>query len=117
MLNAAGLLAADRFIPGVDIFPRSFFELRAASLSLAIAPVIQTFAAGGIALALANTALRPILKVIGAVLPLITFALLSIAWNAALLFAADVSLDTLSLQGLRALGGTSLIIGFLNALF
>ena len=117
VLNAAGLLTADRLIPGVDIFPRAFFEFRTASLSLAIAPAIQTFAAGGIAFALANTALRPILKVIGAVLPLITFATLSIGWNAALLFAADVSLDTFSLQGLRALGGTSLIIGFLKALF
>lgn len=115
--NAAGLLAADLLIPGFDIFPHTFFELRTASLSLAIAPMIQTFAAGGIAFALANTALRPILKVIGAVLPLITFALLSIAWNAVLLFAADLSFDMLSLQGLRALGGASLLIGFLNALF
>lgn len=111
LANIGALWVAARYIPGFDIVPVEFFRFAAFPISAAI----QTLVVTGIALALANALLRPILKAVGAILPLVTGALLLVILNIILLYIGSHSLPVLAIDGLRPLLLGGLLLGIVNA--
>ncbi len=109
--NIGALWMSVNYIPAFEIVPRAIL----APELIALGPQAQWFIAGGISLAIVNGALRPLLKALGALLPLVTFVLLSVLLNAAMLFAADIALSEVTL-GLRGLALGALLLGVLNAI-
>lgn len=110
--NSIVLWAAANYISGFDLAPKYFYSLGGFTLD----PAWQSFAVGGAALAAINLVLGPILKIIGAVLPLITSAMLSIALNIAVIYFADAYFSELTVEGLRPLVFSGGLIGIINAL-
>lgn len=109
--NIGALFTSVNYIPAFEIVPRAIVSPEL----IAFGPQAQWFIAGGISLAIVNGALRPLLKALGALLPLVTFVLLSVLLNAAMLFAADLALSEVTL-GLRGLALGALLLGVLNAI-
>lgn len=113
LANAAALWAAARYIPGINIAPLELFNLP----FLPIDPLIQTYLAAAIALAIINVILYPILNVIAAVLPFITTAMLMVVLNMAILYAAAIFFPaTLTLAALKPLLLSGLLLGIVNTL-
>lgn len=110
--NAVLLWVATQYISGFALAPKQFYDLGGFTLD----PAWQSFAAGGAALAAINLAIGPILKVIGAVLPLITSAMLSIGLNIAVIYFADAYLAELTVSGLAPLIYSGGLVGIVNAL-
>lgn len=109
--NSGVLWASVHYIPAFEIVPRAILTPEL----IALGPQAQWFIAGGISLAIVNGAFRPLLKAIGALLPIVTFVLLSVLLNAAMLFAADLALSEVTL-GLWGLALGALLLGVLNAI-
>ena len=112
--NAGALWAAARYIPGFQIVPMEFFRLE--FLPFTITPLIQTLLVGGLALALVNVVLRPILQVIGAALPFITGAMLMVVLNMVLLYIGAAYFTALTIEGIRPLLWSGLLLGIVNTL-
>lgn len=113
LANAGALWAADRYITGFAVRPTEFFSIDLFMLP----PLIQTLAAGGIAFAVANAVLHPPLKVIAAILPLITTAMLMVVANVVLLYLAAIYVPaTLAIAALKPLLLSSLLLGIVNTL-
>ena len=77
----------------------------------------EAFLVGAAVLALLNTFLRPVLKLISAPLLWLTFGLFHFVINIALLWIADQLLAQLAISDLQTLFFTSIIIALVNALF
>ncbi len=112
LANTGILWAAMRYISGFHILPIEFFQLEA----LPIDPLIQTLIAGGIAFAIANTLLHPVMRIIAALLPLITTPMLMVVLNMALLYGAALVFPALSISGLEPLFWSGLLLGIANTL-
>lgn len=112
LANVGVLWAALRYIPGFHIVPIEFFQFEA----LPIDPLMQTLVAGGIALAIANALLYPVMSIIAALLPLITTPMLMVALNMALLWAVTLVSPALSISGLEPLFWSGLSLGIANTL-
>ncbi len=112
VINAVAIAVAVRWIPGFEVLPRAFVDLS----STGIPPIVQSFAVIGIALALLNLILRPILKLISLPFIVITLGLFHIVINAALLYLADWYVAELAIHGPAALFLGSLLIGIANAI-
>lgn len=112
LINAGALWAADRYISGFSIAPREFLRIG----FFPIDPLAQTLIVGGLALAIANAVLYPLLKVIGDLLPFITAAMLMAAANIIILYFADIYVAQLAIDGMRPLFWSALLIGVLNSL-
>lgn len=74
------------------------------------------YAIVGAVLTVANLVIRPILKVISAPIIFITMGLFSLVINAALLFAVDWFIESLSISGIMGYVWGSLIIAVINAI-
>jgi putative membrane protein len=70
----------------------------------------------GIVLALANTFIRPILKIVSAPLIFITMGLFMIVINAIILFAVSWFIEALSITGLMSYFWGTIIIAIANAI-
>lgn len=112
--NAGALWAAARYIPGFEIFPVELFPLD--FLPFAIPPLVQTYIAGAIILAVVNAIAHPILKVIGAALPLVTGAMLMIVLNIVLLYIGAGYFPALEIAGFRPLLWSGFLLGVVNTL-
>ncbi len=112
LANTGFLWAAMRYIPGFHIAPMEFFQFEA----LPVDPLIQTLVAGGIALAIANTLLYPVMSIIAALLPLITTPMLMVVLNMALLYTVMLLSPVLSISGLEPLFWSGLFLGVINSL-
>ncbi len=112
LANVGVLWVALRYVPGFHIVPIEFFQLEA----LPIDPLIQTLVAGGIAFAIANVLLYPVMNIIAALLPLITTPMLMVVLNMALLWAIMLVSPTLSISGLEPLFWSGLLLGIANTL-
>lgn len=112
--NVAALALAARYVPGFSIAPYAIPY--ADALPLPIAPEWQAMILGGVALGVANIILGPFLRVSAALLPLVTFPILSVAANIALLFFADQFLTEFSVANSRQLLTVGLALGILNAI-
>jgi len=110
--NALALWAATRYISGFGIEPSALASLEL----LRITPLVQTLVVGGLALALVNLILYPFLKVIAAVLPFITTAMLVVAANLAIVYVASFYLPQLAISGVKPLLLSSILIGLVNSL-
>lgn len=110
-LNAGGLYLASQWVSGFEIAPRSFLGLE----SIGLSPLVQSLVAGGLVLALLNSTLRPILRLISFPLIILTFGLFHIVINLAVLYLADASLAALTIASFKALFVGSFIIGVVNA--
>ena len=110
--NSLALWAAMSYISGFTVNPRFFYSFGSFSPD----PLWQTLIIGGAALAAVNMALKPILKVIGAVLPLVTYPILSAVLNIALLYSAEIYLSGITVGGIKSLLLSGGLIGILNAL-
>ncbi len=111
--NAGALFVATRYIEGFKISPQALLNLNV----IGIPPFLQIILAGGIVLAILNDLARPLLKIIAAILPLITFVILAIAFNFAVLYVADIYLNGLTILGVKPLFLASLLIGVINSIF
>ncbi len=98
--NAVGILAASHFITGFK-FGGGFLELITAAL---IFTAINTF-------------IRPIVKLFLGPFIILTFGLLIIAINAAMLYLLDIWRQALTIEGIKPLIFATLIIGAINFLF
>ncbi|MBI2055330.1 MAG: phage holin family protein [Candidatus Sungbacteria bacterium] len=110
--NALVLWAATNYISGFALAPKYFYNLD----GFTIDPAWQSFVVGGAALAAVNLILGPILKVVGAVLPLITFAMLSVLINIGIIYFADSYSAELAVSGLKPLIFSGGLVGIINAL-
>lgn len=72
---------------------------------------------GALVLALLNTFLRPILKLVATPFLWLTFGLFHIVINLAILWIADQALAQLTINDFSTLFITSLIIAFVNSFF
>lgn len=95
--NALGVWAADYFVAGF-IFSGSRLDLLKVALILAVA----------------NFALKPILKLISGFFILITFGLFNIVINMFILWLADYYMPEFTIQGMNALFFSTLILSALN---
>ena len=98
-LNAAALFAAGYLLAG-----------------FVIPPDIEYLLLGGLVLALINTFVRPILKLISFPFIIITFGLFYIVINIVLLLIADHFLAQLVIQDFWSLFWASIIIGLANSI-
>lgn len=114
LANAGALWAAVRYIPGFHIAPVELVQLD--FLPIAIPAIIQTYAAAGIALAIVNAVLSPILNAIGAALPFVTGAMLMVALDIVLLYAGALYLPQIAFDGLRPLLLSGLLLGVVNSI-
>ena len=71
---------------------------------------------GGLALAILNAVLSPLAKVFGAVIPLVTAAMLSVAANIIILYFAAIYLPQVEINGLKPLFLSGILIGLINAI-
>lgn len=101
-----------RYIPGFGVSPIEIVSIG----SLPIDPVIQTLVVGGVIFALANMITWPISQVIGALLPLVTSAMVAVAVNAVFLFIADLYLPELAISGFRPLISGAFLLGIVNSI-
>ncbi|MDP3727480.1 MAG: phage holin family protein [bacterium] len=114
IVNAGALWAAARYIPGFKIFPVELFPLD--FLPFTVPAIAETYLAGAIILAVVNAILHPILKVIGAALPLVTGAMLMVVLNIVLLYAGAVYFPALEIAGFKPLLWSGLLLGIVNTL-
>lgn len=114
LINTGALWAAVRYISGFHIAPTELVRLD--FLPVAIPTIIQTYVAGGIALAIINAVLHPILKAIGAALPLITGAMLMVVFNIALLYFAAEYIPQITIGGWKPLIFSGLLVGIVNSI-
>ena len=84
---------------------------------LGLAPFAQSLIAGGLALAIINLILFPLLKVLDLILPLVSYGALSVVFNGALLYFADPYLPQLAITGFTPLIWSSILIGLVNTVF
>ena len=113
LANAGALWAATRYVPGFELLPTEFFRIEL----FAVDPLLQTFIAAGIVLAVANALLYPILKIVAAILPFITTPMLVVLLNAALVYAGAAFLPAaITVAGLQPLLWTALLLGIINSL-
>ena len=113
LANAGALWAATRYVPGFELLPTEFFRIEL----FAVDPLLQTFIAAGIVLAVANALLYPILKIVAAILPFVTTAMLVVLLNAALVYAGAAFLPAaITVAGLQPLLWTALLLGIINSL-
>jgi len=82
----------------------------------AIDNALSTLAIGAIVLALLNSFLRPVLKLVATPLIWITFGLFNIIISMLILWIADAMLVSLSISNLSTLFWTSLIIAIANSI-
>lgn len=111
--NAAALWLAVRYIPGFGIQPHAFFD----PALLGVSALIQSLIAGGLALAVLNLILRPVLKLISYPFIVLTFGLFHVVINIAILYLAARYLPVLVILGFWPLFWGSLLIGVVNAVF
>lgn len=111
-INSGALWAATRYISGFGIIPQEFLRIG----FFPIDPLVQTFVVGGLALAILNAVLYPLLKVVGDILPFITAAMLMVAANMVILYLGDIYLAQLSIEGMRPLFWSAVLIGLVNTL-
>ncbi len=104
---------ATKWIQGFALIPLPWL----AENIFGLPPLWPTLLLGGLALAILNAFLRPILKFLGALLPLITFALLAVILNGLIIYLADIYLTNLAISGLRAQVLVAILIGMVNAIF
>ncbi len=114
LANIGALWAAARYISGFHIAPLELVSLD--FLPFAVPALAQAYIAGGVILALVNAVAHPILKAIGAALPLVTGAMLMVALNIAILYFGAVYLPALTLTGLKPLLWGGLLFGILNTI-
>ncbi len=100
ILNGAALWLARKYFPG--------FMMAAGE---------EALVAGALVLALLNTFVRPILRLVTLPLRWITLGLFNIVINIAILALADYLLPQLTIQGFPTLFWTSLIVALANAFF
>ena len=100
ILSGAALWIAQKYFPG--------FMLAGGN---------EALATGALVLALLNTFVRPILRLITTPLRWITLGLFNIVINIAILLLADYVLPQLAIQGFTTLFWTSLIVAIANAFF
>ena len=112
LANAGALWIAAKYISGFSIAPVEFVSLGA----LSIPPLAPTLIVGGLALAILNAVLYPLAKVFGAVIPLVTAAMLSVAANIIILYFAAIYLPQVEISGLKPLFLSGLLIGLINAI-
>lgn len=95
--NAIALIASAYFIPGVSLSgdPKNFLVLTAI-------------------LTVANVIIRPLLKLILSPLIAITFGLFTLVINAAILFAVDFYVVSITIEGLVALLIATLVVVAVN---
>lgn len=110
--NAGALFVAGRFISGFEITPFEFVNLG----FLGVSPFAQSLIAGGLALAIANLILWPLLRVLDLLLPLISYGVLSVVFNGLLLYFADLYLPQLTISGFTPLIWSSILIGIVNTI-
>ncbi len=111
-LNAVILWLAARYLNGFGVIPHSFPYLE----FLKVTPFVQSLIAGGIILAVLNTVLRPILKLISFPFLILTFGLFNIVINLIILYLADWYLAELTISGFTAYLFGSILIGIVNTL-
>lgn len=112
LANTGALWVATKYISGFGIAPVEFMRLGA----LAIPPLAQTLIVGGLALAILNAVLHPITKIFGAIIPLVTSAMLSAAANIIILYFAAIYLPQMEINGLKPLVLSGLLIGLINTI-
>lgn len=95
--NALAIFLASRFIEGF------YFSGNIWALIIA-----------GLALALINIFIRPVLKLFFGPFIILSFGLFLLVLNAFLLYLLDLFLGTLTIEGYLALFYSSLLIGFVN---
>lgn len=113
-VNIGAVALAAHYLTGFSVSPYPI-PYAGQLLSQTLPPIWQTLLIGGAALGIVNIILSPLLKVLAALLPIITFPILSVALNVALLFFADQFFIELSIASLRPLLTAGLAIGILNA--
>lgn len=112
LVNAAALAVAVRYISGFSLaFGTSSF-LAAAG----VGPFAQSLLLAGITLAVLNTVLRPVLKIVSFPFIILTFGLFHVVINMAILKIADIILPSLTIAGLKPLFLSSLLIGIANSI-
>lgn len=97
LANTLGLLAADRVISGFELGPTTRDLLVAAALLTAL-----------------NVFVRPLLRFVFTPFIILTFGFLTFFINAALLFALDFFLESITIMGIRPLLWGTLLIGSIN---
>ena len=112
LANVGALWAATRYVSGFSIAPQEFLRIGFFNID----PLAQTLIAGGLALAIINAVLYPLLKVTGDLLPFITTAMVVVAVNMVILYLGDIYLAHLAISGLKPLFWSALIIGIVNTL-
>lgn len=120
--NAAALWVAAHYIAGfgiapVDLSSFGFLATIAGFIgTLGATPIMITLLLAGILLAVVNAVLYPIAKVFGAIVPLITTAILMAAVNGVVLYAASRSLPNIILAGWKPTLLASLLLGIVNSI-
>jgi len=99
ILSGAALYAAGALLPG-----------------FIIPPDLEYLFLGGLTLALINTFIRPILKIVSFPFIILTFGLFHVVINIAILLLADYFLAELAIQDFWTLFLASIIIGIANAI-
>ena len=110
VLNAAALWVATHYLTDFSLAPQAFHFLDWFKIS----PLTQSLITGGILLAVLNTFIRPILKLVSFPFLIITFGLFNIVINLALLWLADWWLAALTINGFPAYLFGSILIGIVN---
>lgn len=101
--NAAAIFIAVRYVHG-------------ANFSIDFSGDLVDYLIIGVVLALTNTFVRPILKIISAPLMFITLGLFVVVINAVILFAVDWFFEALSITGFMGYFWTTIIIAVINAI-
>ncbi|MBI3627303.1 MAG: phage holin family protein [Candidatus Sungbacteria bacterium] len=107
-INAGALWFSAYLLSGFHILSHTF------SAGLNILLYYQTLVVAGFVLAVLNTILRPVLKIISFPLVIISFGLFNIIINAIILWVLAWLIPEISIDGLTAWVGSTLIVGIIN---
>lgn len=105
LVNAAAILLSDYFVPGI------VFSRVGTTLEVVISLLIT-----GLALALANSIIKPILKFISGPLIILTMGLFTVIVNIAILWLVTWLIPELTITGFWAYFWGVIIISILNAI-
>jgi putative membrane protein len=101
--NAAAIFIAARYVHGTNF-------------GISFSGDLVDYLIIGVVLALANTFVRPILKIVSAPLIFITLGLFIVVINAVILFAVDWFFEALSINGFMGYFWVTIIISIVNAI-